>query len=73
MEPRRIFNVLTGNFEINPDYHEPAGAMRGTHRPNREAEPDRIFNPETGNFEPNPAFSSPVVGGVPIHRRLRSR
>ena len=55
-EPGRIFNALTKSFEINPNYHEPPGAMEGTRRPNREAEPDRIFDPETRNFEPNPAF-----------------
>jgi hypothetical protein len=59
-EPRRIFDAETGNFEPNPDYHEPAPMAPARHR-GPAAEPRRIFNAETGHFELNPDYGEPAA------------
>jgi hypothetical protein len=58
-EPDRIFNEETGNFEPNPDYHEPAPVAPVRHR-GQAAEPRRIFDLAKGDYVINPDYHEPA-------------
>jgi hypothetical protein len=66
-EPARIFDMETGQFEPNPDYHERAPVVPARRR-GPAPEPRRIFNTATRNFEPNPDYHEPAPVKRPAHR-----
>lgn len=60
-EPRRIFDLESGNFIDNPDYHESAAEVRAARTNPPYHEPRRVYDLEKKQFVENPDYHEPVV------------
>lgn len=58
-EPERIYNLETGQFDTNPDYHEPA-ARQAARKAQPFTEPRRIYDLESRQFIVNPDYREPA-------------
>lgn len=61
VEPRRIYDLESGNFIDNPDYHAPAVVKQAARSMKAVGEPRRIYDLRSRNFIDNPDYHAPAV------------
>jgi hypothetical protein len=59
-EPRRIYDIQSGNLIDNPDCREPARKKRAVRPERRDREPRRIFDIGSRQFVGNPDAQDPI-------------
>lgn len=72
-EPRRIYDIASGNVIDNPSYHKPARKERGVRSEEKTTEPRRIYDIATRQFEDNPDYRDPAAVNQTNPRLGRAR